>query len=117
MTDLKPIFDIVKNLTGKTEWPNSLIHDLCQEIAYLRHNIKGCCCTDGASNTSMPATKGYEENPFPVFGEQPCKKCNGLNILTKLNCRQRETIERLYGELEQAIEEREKIAEILTRKK
>ncbi len=118
MIDLKEIRGRIKNkidsFEDSAEWSNDLLLKLCDEIQFLRVTAKGCCCSDGT--TPAPIESYSPDYPFPNMGSTFCIKCNGLNVLVKMNQRQRLEILDLYKQLEQAREEREKIAALLQKK-
>jgi len=118
MINLKDIRDRIKNketsFDDSAEWDNELILEFCDELQYLRITAKGCCCEDG----TVPATiESYApDNPFPQMGSVICNTCHGLNVLVKMNQRQRAEILALYEQLDNVRAEREKLAELLVKK-
>lgn len=95
---------------------------LIQEIEKLELVAKGCCCEDGTMDKSFdmsdPNIAGFSkekdrEFPFPIVGAGVCDKCHGANVMRSLNERQKERIRILQLQLDNAREEREKIAQLL----
>ncbi len=122
MIDLKPIEDLIyeRNDQSTVSIRVDVLFKMVEEITFLRSLTKGCCCTDGSAQDILKepvASFSNENNPFPQFGTTTCHKCNGLNVLTALNARQKQTINKLYQELEQAREEREQVAALLVKQR
>lgn len=118
MLDLKPFQDLINEDANHPTacLPKDTLYKLVEEIQFLRSLTKGCCCSDGVVQDIINVPKQNENNPFPEFGGVICHKCNGLNVLVNLNIHQRKRIIALEEELEQAREEREKVAALLVKK-
>jgi hypothetical protein len=95
---------------------------LADQFEKMELDSKSCCCEDGTMDKSFdmsdPKIAGFSkekdrEYPFPTIGSAPCDKCHGANVMRSLNERQKERIRILQLQLEQAIEEREKVAKLL----